>query len=109
MADKLDEPEFWLPSEFLTDEDILMDNKENVSKLLGLCFPTEFPYDYGSSILNSPVESVVGSTETESDEEDLLLTGLTRQLSLRETQKSTPTHQNHKVPTRFIILFDLLF
>ncbi|KAL3521153.1 hypothetical protein ACH5RR_019302 [Cinchona calisaya] len=99
MADKLDEAEFWLPSEFLTDEDILMDNKENVVKSSSLlCFPTDFPYDFGSPVLSSPVESVVGSTETESDEEDLLLSELTRQLTLHETHKLTPipTHQNHE-------------
>lgn len=97
MAYKLDEAEFWLPSEFLTDEDILMDNEENLVKSVGLCFPPEFPYDYGSSVLSSPGESVVGSTETESDEEDLLLTELTRQLTLHDSRKLTPTHQSHEV------------
>lgn len=97
MADKLEDAEFWLPSEFLTDEDILMDNKENFSKFaitgsnsnsLGHRFPTEFPYDYsGSSVLSSPVDSSLGSPETESDEEDSLLTELTRQLTLGDTQK----------------------
>ncbi|CDP19646.1 unnamed protein product [Coffea canephora] len=96
MSDKLDEAEFWLPSEFLTDEDILMDNKENRVKSVGLCFPSEFPYDYGSSVLSSPVESVVGSTETESDEDDLLLTELTRQLALHEAHKITPAQKNHE-------------
>ncbi|KAL3523914.1 hypothetical protein ACH5RR_016748 [Cinchona calisaya] len=96
---KLDEAEFWLPSEFLTEEDIIMDNKlDNVSNsLVRLCFPSEFPYDYGSSVLNSPVESVGGSTETESDEDDLLLTELTRQLSLHRTQNLTkPPHHTHE-------------
>uniref|UniRef100_A0A5B7B6P7 Uncharacterized protein n=1 Tax=Davidia involucrata TaxID=16924 RepID=A0A5B7B6P7_DAVIN len=101
MADTFNDGEFWLPSEFLTDDDILM-NKENFNKnglntALGsnLCFPTEFPYDFGS-FLSSPVESVVGSTETESDEEDLL-NGLTRQLArytLQESQKITCNPQN---------------
>uniref|UniRef100_A0A5B7B5T2 TIP41-like protein n=1 Tax=Davidia involucrata TaxID=16924 RepID=A0A5B7B5T2_DAVIN len=100
MADTLDDGEFWLPPEFLTDDDILMD-KENYNKnglgstVIGpnFSFPTEFPYDFGSFgssfVFNSPVESVVGSTETESDEEDLIA-GLTRQLArstLQETQK----------------------
>ncbi|CAI9772963.1 unnamed protein product [Fraxinus pennsylvanica] len=60
-------PEFWLPSEFLTDEDSVMEkdkfNKktESVSEF---CFPTEFPYDFGGY--------GVGSPKTESDDEDLL-------------------------------------
>lgn len=96
MSDKLDEAEFWLPSEFLTDEDILMDNKENLVRSIGLCFPSEFPYDYGSSVLSSPVESVVGSTETESDEDDLLLTELTRQLTLHEAHKIALAQKDHE-------------
>ncbi|KAK9289900.1 hypothetical protein L1049_008061 [Liquidambar formosana] len=49
-------------------------------------FPScDFPHGFGgsfgfSSDLSSPVESVVGSTETESDEEDYLA-GLTRQMA----------------------------
>ncbi|XP_057981760.1 uncharacterized protein LOC131167042 [Malania oleifera] len=98
MADILDNGEFWLPSHFLTDDDKLL-GKENLDKNganpdfgPGLCFPAEFPYgfdSFGSSALNSPVESVVSSTETESDEEDLLA-GLARQLArsaIQETQK----------------------
>lgn len=65
--------DFFLPSEFLTDDDILMD-KININNHL---FPSEFPYEFGSS------------TGSES-EEDEFLAGLTRQLAfstLRETQK----------------------
>lgn len=47
MAKVLDDAEFWLPAQFLTDDEFV----------------------FG---LNSPVESVVGSTETDSDEEDYL-------------------------------------
>ncbi|CAI9091595.1 OLC1v1026666C2 [Oldenlandia corymbosa var. corymbosa] len=95
MEEKHDEAEFWLPSEFLTDEDILMDHKKSISP--GLRFPAPFPFDYGSSALSSPVESLVGSTETESsDEEDFLLTGLTRQLSLRDAPKFIPTQPNQE-------------
>lgn len=102
MAQSLDDGVFWLPPQFLTDDDILMDlsmsnnstikksstNKEgfdleaDATKSL---FPFEFPYGFGafghsSSDLSSPVESVVGSTETESDEEDYIA-GLTRQIA----------------------------
>lgn len=84
-AEALDNGEFFLPSHFLTDDDILMD-KENISMAsseANLSFPSEFPFCFGSygssssSALNSPVESVNGSTETESDEDDFLA-GLTR-------------------------------
>ncbi|KAB1200267.1 hypothetical protein CJ030_MR0G007693 [Morella rubra] len=86
--------EFWLPPEFLTDDDLVMD-KNGTSKIedngfgtdnevTRALFPFEFPYGFGSfgtsSDLSSPVESVVGSSETESDEEDYLA-GLTRQMA----------------------------
>ncbi|CAK9171814.1 unnamed protein product [Ilex paraguariensis] len=109
MADSLDDGEFWLPSEFLTDDYNLMD-KENINKNglnIGLssnrCFPAEFPCDFGylglfgsSPVFSSPVDSAVGSYETESDEEDLL-TVLTRQLTrstLRETHKVASGTEN---------------
>ncbi|KAL9426143.1 hypothetical protein AB3S75_033007 [Citrus x aurantiifolia] len=102
MAQSLDDGEFWLPPQFLTDDDILMDlsmtNNSNIKKSRNnkegfdleadatkSLFPFEFPYGFGafghsSSDLSSPVESVVGSTETESDEEDYIA-GLTRQIA----------------------------
>ncbi|XP_057475919.1 uncharacterized protein LOC130763910 [Actinidia eriantha] len=110
MADLMDNGEFWLPSEFL-DADVLV-GKENVNKnspITGfgtnIGFPTDFPYEFdsysSSSVLSSPVESVVGSTETESDEEDLVA-GLTSQLtrsSLHErAQKFTSAPQNLEKP-----------
>ncbi|KAK8617221.1 hypothetical protein V6N13_080139 [Hibiscus sabdariffa] len=97
MAEVFDDGEFWLPSQFLADDDLLMDGskaKSNPKKFedgSGLdldgsksLFPYDFPYEFGSlgfsSDPSSPVESVVGSTETESDEEDYLA-GLTRQMA----------------------------
>lgn len=95
MAENLDDGEFWLPPQFLTDDDILMDfTKSNNSKVnnknreadSGLLFPGDYSSGFGSfgpyysSDLSSPVESVVSSTETESDEEDYLA-GLTRKLA----------------------------
>lgn len=102
MAQSLDDGEFWLPPQFLTDDDILRDlsmtNNSNIKKSSNnkegfdleadatkSLFPFEFPYGFGafghsSSDLSSPVESVVGSTETESDEEDYIA-GLTRQIA----------------------------
>ncbi|XP_028770519.1 uncharacterized protein LOC114740917 [Neltuma alba] len=84
MAENLDDGEFWLPPQFLDDDVFLEDTtgglKLNSNALLravspkDLFFPSEFPYDFescgASSDLSSPVESVVGSSETESDEEE---------------------------------------
>lgn len=83
MAENLDDGEFWLPSEFLTD-DILMENQNSMgfNNERKAHFPFEFPYGFDSSesSLSSPVESVVGSTETESDEDDYMA-GLSRQMT----------------------------
>ncbi|XP_022746316.1 uncharacterized protein LOC111296331 isoform X2 [Durio zibethinus] len=97
MAEVLDDGEFWLPPQFLTDDDLFMDkskakiNPKSLKDGFGLeldgsksLFPNEFPSGLESfgftSDLSSPVESVVGSPETESDEEDYLA-GLTRQMA----------------------------
>ena len=93
MAEDLDDGEFWLPSQFLTDDDLLLDTEDRKSHIIGsavdgearVCFPPEFPYG-ASSALSSPVESVLGSTETESDEDDPMA-GLTRQMSLSMLQE----------------------
>ncbi|CAL1378943.1 unnamed protein product [Linum trigynum] len=103
MADCVDDAEFWLPPEFLTDDDIFLEKKPHQmgkkkggQDVLALdnalaaksLFNFDFPYGFGSfgvsSDLSSPVESVVGSTETESDEEDHLA-GLTRQMAQAHT------------------------
>ncbi|KAL2485167.1 hypothetical protein Adt_29923 [Abeliophyllum distichum] len=77
MAEELYDGEFWLPPQFLTDDDLLMDFKSKGND--------KFSFGYSgnsfgpNSDLSSPVESVVGSTETESDEDDYL-TEVTRKL-----------------------------
>lgn len=106
MAQSLDDAEFWLPPRFLTDDDVLMD-KNNFHKNGGGGtgfghshdgFPSEFPYEFDSfssnSALSSPVESVVGSTEAESSDEEEFLFGLTRRLAqstLHDSQKLAAT------------------
>ncbi|KAG2690707.1 hypothetical protein I3760_09G202200 [Carya illinoinensis] len=94
MSASLDDAEFWLPPEFLTDDDLATDKNNNCksdgngfrsdTEATRSLFHFEFPYGFGSfgtsSDLGSPVESVVGSSETESDEEDYVA-GLTRQLA----------------------------
>ncbi|CAL2268224.1 unnamed protein product [Prunus armeniaca] len=106
MSDLIDDPAFWLPTQILDDDDLpAMDlgfktNSKTHHKSFGLgfdvdaskaLFPFDFPYGgYGafgvSSDLSSPVESVVGSSETESDEEDYLAE-LTRQMARSTFEK----------------------
>ncbi|XP_019156844.1 PREDICTED: uncharacterized protein LOC109153429 isoform X2 [Ipomoea nil] len=94
------EPEFLLPPEFLTADDVLAGFcypstfektavKTKTKPDPDLCFPAEFPYD----LCSSPA----ASTGTESDEEEFLAE-LTRRLtrsSLDDTLKSTSPAQNH--------------
>ncbi|KAM6550800.1 hypothetical protein CsatB_000608 [Cannabis sativa] len=97
MAESFDGAEFWLPPEFLTDDDVLIGmNSKTKNDKDGLTFgaeadaytkslfPYEFPCGFGSlgvpSDLSSPVDSVLGSSETESDEEEYLA-GLTLQMA----------------------------
>ncbi|KAI3474403.1 hypothetical protein Pfo_029264 [Paulownia fortunei] len=89
MAQELDDGEFWLPSEFLTDDDLLMDFKTDHFKTKR---SDDFSHGFGNSFgfnsdLSSPVESVMGSTETESDEDDFV-TGLTRKIAHSTLQDS---------------------
>lgn len=117
MAERsLNDAVFWLPDQFLTDDDLLFDKENapvNCKSTTGCSglettttvvmteslkpssvtvnFPMEFPYEYDSfdSALSSPVESVVCSTETEnssSSDEEDFLAGLTRRLT-HSTQK----------------------
>ncbi|KAI3742269.1 hypothetical protein L1987_59949 [Smallanthus sonchifolius] len=78
MEQELADGEFWLPPEFLNDEDILMDFSTGKPNSGGFNKATSGFYGYSN--LSSPVESVMGSTETESDEEDYL-NGLTLKLA----------------------------
>ncbi|KAL6496196.1 hypothetical protein OROGR_029454 [Orobanche gracilis] len=76
MAQEIDDVEFLLPSELLTDDDLL----------------TDFGYEFGnssilSSDLSSPVESVTGTLETCSDEDDFICE-LTRKLTHRTLRHS---------------------
>ncbi|KAL7092599.1 hypothetical protein ACP275_12G173500 [Erythranthe tilingii] len=71
MAQDLDDLEFLLPSELLTDDDLLTDFKIDSLKTRGI---DDFPLGFGNSFgfdsdLSSPVESVTG---TESDEFDFV-------------------------------------
>ncbi|PPD81803.1 hypothetical protein GOBAR_DD21254 [Gossypium barbadense] len=85
MGEQIDDAQFWLPSEILMEDDILM-GKQNNTEL----FPYEFEHSYDSfSALSFPVESTVGPAETESSDRDEFLAGLTRRLVLSMNHKLT--------------------
>ncbi|XP_056170231.1 uncharacterized protein LOC115690812 isoform X3 [Syzygium oleosum] len=83
MLDALDDGEFWLPPQFLADGGDPFDlvaaavAAAAAAEKKGLG-PGSNPCCGGYSGLSSPVESVFGSTETESDEEDFVIADLTR-------------------------------
>ncbi|XP_057544455.1 uncharacterized protein LOC130823736 [Amaranthus tricolor] len=82
MKEELDDGEFWLPSHFLTDDDILMDFDCDTDTKLGSLTATNSDLDFTSRC-----------TETESDEEEILLTGLTHQLTRSNLHDSScPLH-----------------
>ncbi|XP_039067454.1 uncharacterized protein LOC120213343 isoform X2 [Hibiscus syriacus] len=103
MTELIDDAKFWLPAKFLADDDGIMkkgnlmneNGRKNGTESLVSShgFPTEFPYEFDSfdsfSSSNSPVESVVESTETESSDEDEFLAGLNRRLAHFTSQKLT--------------------
>ncbi|KAJ1411237.1 hypothetical protein SESBI_21278 [Sesbania bispinosa] len=81
MAENLDDGEFWLPPQFLTDDD----DDDTINNLTSLNHKNDDVFDAVSRAmfsyhLSSPVESVVGSSETESDEEEHMAE-LTRRLA----------------------------
>ncbi|XP_019198138.1 PREDICTED: uncharacterized protein LOC109191910 isoform X2 [Ipomoea nil] len=108
MAEELDDCEYWLPPQFLTEDDLLMDFKKAASKGnggnkgmgLGRDFGAPQELGYGgfgaflssTSDLSSPVESL---TETESDEDDYI-TGLTRKMAQSTLHDSVYDHENTK-------------
>ncbi|KAL9163901.1 hypothetical protein ABFS82_06G071800 [Erythranthe guttata] len=71
MAESVEGEGFWLPAEFLTDDDFLP-GKENLNKsfntesLSELRFPTEFPYDFESERKQIPEKLWLMSTSPQS-------------------------------------------
>lgn len=108
MADNLDDGEFWLPPQFLADDDApVTPLKEKRQPLQNdaLLFPSEFPYGFASSELASPVDSTAGgSSETESDEEEQLVA----ELSLRVARSSLQTDNKSVVWITTTTLFVFL-
>lgn len=109
MAKNLDDYEFWLPSQFLTDDDLLMDfniNSTGERNNGARDFQHRFnPFGLHSD-LNSPVESAVGSVDTECDEEEYI-TELTRKMAHSTLHDSGFGYQNTKVS--LIVWFLFLF
>ncbi|XP_075104498.1 uncharacterized protein LOC107775635 isoform X1 [Nicotiana tabacum] len=98
MEKNLDDYEFWLPSQFLTDDDLLMDfniNSTGERNNGARDFQHRFnPFGLHSD-LNSPVESAVGSVDTECDEEEYI-TELTRKMAHSTLHDSGFGYQNTK-------------
>ncbi|TKY65941.1 hypothetical protein E2542_SST08803 [Spatholobus suberectus] len=58
MAENLDDGEFWLPPQFLADDDVAVTPFEAKFSTLqddAVLFPSEFPYGFSSFELGSPV------------------------------------------------------
>ncbi|KAK6126114.1 hypothetical protein DH2020_040228 [Rehmannia glutinosa] len=90
MEQELDDLEFLLPSELLTDDDLLTDFETDVLKTGRI---DDFGFGFGnscgfSSDLSSPVESVTGTAETVSDEDDFV-TELKRKFTQYSLQDAT--------------------
>ncbi|GAA0142074.1 hypothetical protein LIER_03055 [Lithospermum erythrorhizon] len=71
MGEQFDDCEFWLPPEFLCEDDFMMDLKKNE---MGNIFLSD-----AHKRLSSPGESLVSITDSESDEDDYV-SGLTRKM-----------------------------
>lgn len=89
MAKNFDDCEFWLPPHFLTDDLTLLNNNPKNDDVFDAVLKARFPY------LSSPEESVVDSSETESEEEELMAE-LTRRMAHSTLQLGFPT-ENQKV------------
>ncbi|KAJ8484769.1 hypothetical protein OPV22_017254 [Ensete ventricosum] len=80
MAKEFEDGGLWLPSDFLCDEFVLSGGggKDGGGDFATACFPGEFPFGLGSN-LDSPVESVIETEE--SDEEEEHIAGLAQQMA----------------------------
>ncbi|XP_075490134.1 uncharacterized protein LOC142528822 [Primulina tabacum] len=97
MEKELVDGEFWLPSGFLTDDELLTDFRADRFRTKpGDDFSRGFWCSSGfSSDLSSPVESFMGSTETESDEDDFIAF-LTRKIAFCALKDSNISSEYHE-------------
>lgn len=103
MAENMDDGEFWLPPQFLSDDDgddsttapfsskpkppSLFNNGED---------PLLFPYGFACSDLSSPIDSLAASSETETDDDDEeLFAELTRCLSRSSLHVHSEASENN--------------
>lgn len=100
MAENLDDGEFWLPPQFLSDDDC-DDTTTTKPKPSSLSLfnngedPLLFPYGFACSDLSSPIDSLAASSETESDDDEQLFAELTRCLSRSSLHVDSKASENH--------------
>lgn len=103
MAREFDDLGYWLPSEFLTDEDLLTDFESDRLKTRRF---DDFSFGFGNSFsfnsdLSSPADTVTSPTETESEDDDLV-SELTRKLAQSTLRNSNfSSHHTSKVYTNY--------
>lgn len=113
MAENLVDGEFWLPLQFLSDDEDgggltthSFSSKEKPSPLFNNGEDT-LPYGFASFDFSSPVDSLSGSSETESDEDEKHMAELTRRMA-RSTLEVDYKASDKNLVGKFI-LFQLLF
>lgn len=108
MAEVLDDLEFLLPSELLTDDDLLTDfNTDRIRTRISDDASCGFGNPFGfSSDLSSPVESVTGTMETESDEYDFIAE-LSRKVSHSTLQDTDFTPKVSSLASFYFFFFRL--
>ncbi|XP_022966595.1 uncharacterized protein LOC111466227 [Cucurbita maxima] len=105
MAESLDDGEFWLPPKFLNDDDLFLEEKcvgNDAKKRRDGAGVGLHPFEYSlgfwpvgvSSDLGSPVESLIGSSETESDEEEYIA-GLMTQMARSTLEDGFELDKSH--------------
>ncbi|CAI8612733.1 unnamed protein product [Vicia faba] len=107
MAENLVDGEFWLPLQFLSDDENddglttpPFSSKDKPSRLFNnggdvLPFPSEFPYGLAYSDFSSPVDSLSGSSETESDEDEKHMAELTHRMARSTLQADSKASDNN--------------
>ncbi|XP_058739699.1 uncharacterized protein LOC131611881 isoform X1 [Vicia villosa] len=93
MADNLVDGEFWLPLQFLSDDEDNLTTPPFTSKHRP--FPSELSFGFASSDFSSPGDSLSGSSETESDEDEKHMAELTRRMARSTLQVDSKASDNN--------------